>query len=147
MNIAVLLMKGRRTYVGLMQDTCRVFVPGGRGPLDQQTGQHALLPDVVLYPSAGDVADGNPGRCVTKAVSRAVAPIEGEAGGLVVMLRRYEVALPFSAVTPIPEGAVVEVLSVGPTGDPWLVGRRLTVLGATLSSLAVSRQLIVEEAA
>lgn len=145
MNVAGLLTKGRRTYLGLMQDTCRVVRPGGRGVFDEDTGQYTATEPTVLYPTAGEVADGNPGWCVVTSASRAVVPTEESAGERLISLRRFRVSLPFSAVTPIRAGDVVEVLTVGPTGDPWLVGRSLTVASAALSDLSVSRDLVIEE--
>lgn len=114
-----------------MVDVVRLYRPGVP-VFDRETGTDVPGPDTELYAGPGRVKP-------VQALSNDV-----QAGDREVVLRRYEVALPWSA---LPGDRVLpgDVVAVTASPDGRLVGLRLWVTGVEYSATATAWRLATED--
>jgi hypothetical protein len=132
-DVSALLRDGRAAHEALMVDTVRLVRPGADvyDPATGATGQ----------PDARTLYQG-PGR-----VKPAIAHVLGvEAGQRQVVLRRYQVALPWSAM-PLAVDRVVpgDQVVVAASPDPRLAGMTLWVTSVGESATATAWRLEAED--
>ncbi|MFD0405017.1 DUF6093 family protein [Kitasatospora sp. NPDC127116] len=133
MAIFPLLAAGRAAHEALMLDTVRLVRPG-QDVYDPATGATGQPDARVLY--------SGPAR-----VKPIVAQDQGiEAGQRQVVLRRYQVALPWSAM-PLAVDRVVagDQVLVDVSPDPRLVGMTLWVTSVSESATATAWRLETED--
>jgi hypothetical protein len=130
------LAAGRRAAEARMRDTVRLYVQGPDG-FDRETGETVPGPQTTLYE----------GRARVKP-SAQTAGEDVQAGDREVVLREYEVSLPWATVLPdgarVLPGARVEVLT---SPDARMPGLTLWVTGAQFSDQATAWRLITEDRA
>lgn len=133
MNLSSLLASGRAAHQALMVDTVRLRRPGA--PVyDAATGETPQPDPRTLY--------AGPGR-----VKPQIAHTLGaETGERQVILRRYEVALPYSAA-PLAADRVLpgDQVEVTASPDPRLTGLVLWVTSVGESSTATAWRLVAED--
>lgn len=128
------LAAGRREHEALMVDSVRLYRQAPDG-FDRSTGQPVAGAQTTLYAGGARV----------KPVSQSTGD-EVEAGEREVVLREYEVALPWSTV--IPGGARVvpgDRVEVTVSSDPRMAGLVLWVTGVQFSATATAWRITTED--
>jgi hypothetical protein len=133
MNLAGLLASGRAAHQALMLDTIRLARPG-QPVYDPATGQTVQADARVLYEGPARVKP------------QVAHTLGAEAGERLVTLRRYEVALPYSAV-PLAADRVLpgDQVQVTASPDPRLAGLTLWVTSEGGSATATAWRLVAED--
>jgi len=116
------LARGRAAHLQVMLDTCIVQHP---------TGQ-ALNANDVLVPTFATVYTGP---CRIKAFRTGH---QTEAGQVAILLRGYDVQLPWDATGGILRG---DTMTVTASDDTWVIGRPLTVTEVEYSGTQTARHL------
>jgi hypothetical protein len=134
-DLDALLAQGRAAHEALMTDTVRLYRQG-EGVFDRDTGQAASGPQTTIY-------GPGPGRVKPASVRAAE---QEQSADREVLLARYEVALPWSAIPqgvdrPLP-GDLVEVVT---SPDARLVGLTLWVTSSQFSATATAWRIQVED--
>lgn len=129
-----LLARARAAHEVLMVDTLRLVRPGAP-VFDRDTGAEVPGPVTTLYEGPGRV------RAMTQATGQQV-----QAGEREVVLRGYEVALPWSAPV-LGGGRVVpgDVVAVDGSPDARLVGLQLWVTSVQYGATATAWRLSAED--
>jgi hypothetical protein len=128
MSVTAALAAGRQARLQLMRDTCavrrvtgRVFDPDDGEYVDTYTDQYTGIADVKpLVAGSQDV----------------------EAGEREVVLRRYDVALPYTVAVVF---AVDDIVVATASDDATLVGRPLTVVGVQYGPRRTAHHLTCED--
>ncbi|MGK4583480.1 DUF6093 family protein [Kitasatospora sp. HPMI-4] len=124
------LAEGRAAHEGLMVDQCTITRPGP-GILDRATSTLTPGPSEILYT----------GKCRVKAQRM---PRTAEAGEDLVIVSRYEIALPFSAV-PSDTLRVGDRVAVTASADERLIGQELAVLAIDFGSTATAWRISAQD--
>lgn len=132
-DLAGLLARGRAAHEEIMPDTVRV-VRDGEAVLDRATGHLVPPAPVVLYTGPARV---KPARAEGREVT---------AGERVVVLGRYEVALPWDVEPALPVRPGDRVV-VDASPDARMVGRSLVVVQVQYAAHATAWRLGVEDQA
>lgn len=111
-------------------DTCRIYIPGSVGPIDETTGQQTPGADADLYTGPCKVQVAQP------------QPEVPTAGAYRFTLGALVVSVPISTVGVKPKHRV-QVTAC--EFDPDLVGRKFVVTAVLRKSHATARRLQVEE--
>ncbi|MGW3330287.1 DUF6093 family protein [Streptomyces rubiginosohelvolus] len=134
-GLSAFLARGRQAHQELMGETLRLYRQG-EDVFDRVTGDTVPGPQTTLY---------GPGPGRVKPVTQA-SGTEEQAGEREVMLRDYEVALPWGAELPpdtrVLAGDRVEVLS---SADPRMPGLILWVTAAQYSGTATAWRISAED--
>ena len=131
MDLASLLASGRAAHEELMLDTVRLLLPG-QPAYDPATGQTGHPPGTVLYDGPARV---KPSIAVSE---------DAQVGQRLVVQRRFEVALPWSAAAAARVVPGVQVV-VDASPDPRLVGRTLRVTSVAESATATAWRIAAED--
>jgi hypothetical protein len=129
-DLTALLRDGRAAHEGLMVDQCAITRPMP-GTVDRATS--------VLTPGAA--ATLYSGKCRVKAQRM---PRPAEAGEELVVVARYEVALPFSAL-PADALRVGDLVTVTASADTRLIGQELAVLAVDYGSTATAWRIAAQD--
>ncbi|MFI2612055.1 DUF6093 family protein [Kitasatospora sp. NPDC018619] len=121
---------GRAAHQQLMLDSCTI-TRAGTPVLDRTTSALTPGPATVLYTGACRV---KPERL----------PRDRRAGERLAITARYQVALPFGAMTSA-RLQVGDTLTVTESGDTRLVGRAMAVMSVDYGSTATAWRLTVED--
>lgn len=129
-DLTALLRDGRAAHDGLMVDVCTISRPGAP-VLDRTTSTLTPGPATTLYSGA----------CRVKAQRM---PRPAEAGEELVVVARYEVALPFDAepTSPLRVGDVIVVVA---SADQRLIGQELAVLAVDFGSTATAWRISAQD--
>ncbi|KFK91496.1 hypothetical protein IX27_00215 [Streptomyces sp. JS01] len=134
-GLGAFLARGRQAHQELMGETLRLYRQG-EGVFDRDTGGTVPGPQTTLY---------GPGPGRVKPVAQA-SGTEEQAGEREIMLRDYEVALPWDAELPpdtrVLAGDRIEVLS---SADPRMPGLILWVTAAQYSGTATAWRISAED--
>lgn len=127
MSVAGVLARGRAAALQLMVDTCLVERKDGAPVLNETTGELVQTWTTVYT-----------GACRVKPRS----PRESEWGEHEVTLHQYGAVLPWDATPAVQRE---DRLTVTASDDAWLIGRRLEVIGISLSGAGTARRILVED--
>jgi hypothetical protein len=135
-DLDALLAQGRAAHEALMTDTVRLYRQGPDA-FDRDTGETVPGPKTTIYGPAA-------GRVKPSALSAAE---DVQAAEREVLLTRYEVALPWSAV---PQGGITrplpgDLVEVVDSADGRLTGLTLWVVVAQFSATATAWRLQTED--
>lgn len=134
MNVDGALTSGRAAAEDRMRDTVRLYTQGP-GVFNRSSGTTAPGPQTELYS----------GKARVKAIAAATGE-DTEAGEREVLLREYEVSLPWS--TPLPPGTRVlpgTRIEVTASPDARMVGLVLWVLSASFSDQSTAWRIRTED--
>ncbi|MFJ8027453.1 DUF6093 family protein [Streptomyces sp. NPDC096311] len=134
MNVDGALASGRAAAEDRMRDTVRLYTQGP-DVFDRSNGTTVSGPQSELYA----------GKARVKSVAAATG-VDTEAGEREVLLREYEVSLPWS--TPLPPGTRVlpgARIEVTASPDARMVGLLLWVLSASFSDQSTAWRIRVED--
>lgn len=132
MNPAYVLARGRRARTVLMRDAVTIGRPSGPPVFDDTTGEYTPAATTPVYSGRADVKP------------RATAGSEIEAGERQLVLRDYDVALPWTAAVTV---EVDDLLTVTGSDDPTFVGRVLTVTAVEHGGRRTAHHLSAEDRA
>ena len=125
-TVAETLAAGRRAHLAVMLDTCTV---------KHQTGQ-ALNANDVMVPTYATVYAGP---CRVKPFRTGH---QTEAGQVAILMRGYDVQLPWDAPGQILRA---DILTVTASDDAWVVGRPMTVTEVEYSGTTTARHIKIED--
>jgi hypothetical protein len=126
-SVAGVLARGRQAALELMRDTCVIERKDGDPVLDAGTGLLVQQWETVYT-----------GRCRVKPRSSS----ETEWGEREVTVGQYVTSLPWDVEAQVRRE---DRVTVSASEDAWLIGRRLEVVGVSLSGTATARRLLVED--
>lgn len=134
-----LLLRGRAKAEEQMVDTCIITRPDGSAVTDPDTGV-VTEGGTVIYPTAEQIAAGNPGKC--KVQSKDSATASPDAGGHTFTVVARQVHIPANAAD-VKDGDVVELTSS--LLNAFTVGKKYRVDGFTPDSFDTAARLPVKE--
>lgn len=129
MTVRGVLAQGRTRHESLMLDQCEITRPGGEPVFDPSTGEYTEPPDITIYS----------GKCRIKPQ---YAASETQAGEKEVVLRRYELQLPFTASEPVD---IDDMARITVSDDTWLVDRPMPVTAVEVATARTARHLTIRD--